>query len=466
MLGKFLTKASSNYSPGWDISSAKSPGVFSAAAQDTAIWGLFLSPNGRNMYVLGNSREVNQYTLSIPWDISYASYTRTISITAQISYPTGLYFSTDGIYMYVSDYNSADVNQYTLSTAWDISSATFTRSLSITDVSGVAGVFFTSDGNTMYLIGYATGNVAQYTLSTAWNISSASYIRVFSVAAQAGNASDLYFSPDGTHMYVSGYSVSNVAQYTLSTAWDISSASYVRQFSTSAPSGLFLRPNGTSIYTLNYNTRIIEQRILSTEWDISTAKLPGFFNTNAQETAPEGIFFKPDGTSMYLIGSTGDDVNQYTLSTAWDISSASYTRVFSVAAQEIVPTGIFFKPDGTSMYIVGSTGDDVNQYTLSTAWDISSASYTRVFSVAAQENVPSGIFFKPDGTSMYIIGETGDDVNQYTLSTAWDISSATYTRVFSVSDRAINPTAIFFSKTGKKMFVVGGSPRNVFSYTI
>ncbi len=65
---------------------------------------------------------------------------------------------------------------------------------------------------------------------------------------------------------------------------------------------------------------------------------------------------------MYVIGYTGDDVNEYDLSTAWDITTASYLQNFSVAAQETGPTGLFFKPDGTKMYVIGTTGDAVWQY--------------------------------------------------------------------------------------------------------
>jgi DNA-binding beta-propeller fold protein YncE len=67
---------------------------------------------------------------------------------------------------------------------------------------------------------------------------------------------------------------------------------------------------------------------------------------------------------MYVIGYAGDNVNEYDLSTAWDITTASYLQNFSVATQETVPTGIFFKPDGTKMYVVGYGGDAVYSYDL------------------------------------------------------------------------------------------------------
>ena len=68
---------------------------------------------------------------------------------------------------------------------------------------------------------------------------------------------------------------------------------------------------------------------------------------------------------MYTIGSNGDTVDEYDLSTAWDISTAVYLQEFSVVAKETVPQGLFFKPDGTKMYTIGSNDDTVDEYDLS-----------------------------------------------------------------------------------------------------
>ena len=148
----------------------------------------------------------------------------------------------------------------------------------------------------------------------------------------------------------------------------------------------------------------------------------------------------------------------------WDITTAIYLQSFSVAAEEITPAGLFFKPDGLKMYICGFAGDDVNEYDLSTAWDVSTASFLQNFSVAAQELAPQGLFFKPDGLKMYIIGTSGDDVNAYNLSTAWDVSTASFLRNFSVAAQQLAPNALFFKPDGLKMFVIGFTPTKVFEY--
>jgi DNA-binding beta-propeller fold protein YncE len=241
----------------------------------------------------------------------------------------------------------------------------------------------------MYVIGTISDAVFQYDLSTAWNVSTASYTypttEYFYVGTEDANPTGLFFKPDGLKMYVTGTSGDDVNEYDLSTAWDISTASYSQNF-----------------------------------------------YVGTQETYPTGLFFKPDGLKMYVIGSDSDNVNEYDLSTAWDISTASYSQLFSVTAQETFPQGVFFKPDGLKMYIVGFTGDNVYEYDLSTAWDISTASYSQLFSVTPQEATPNGVFFKPDGLKMYVIGASGDDVNEYNLSTAWDVSTASYLQNFSV----------------------------------
>ena len=260
--------------------------------------------------------------------------------------------------------------------------------------------------------------------STPWDVSNAVYngsppFDEFSVAAQEVTPQGISFKPDGTKMYVIGNSNDNVNEYDLSTAWDITTASYLQNFS--------VRP---------------------------------------QDTSPTGLFFKPDGTKMYVIGNSGDDVNEYDLSTAWDISTASYLQNFSVAAQENIPQGIFFKPDGTKMYVIGRAGDDVNEYDLSTAWDVSTASYLQNFSVAFQEFSPTDIFFKPDGTKMYITGYTGDDVNEYDLSTAWDVSTSSYLQNFSVIAQEATPTGVFFKPDGTKMYVTGNDGDAVYSYDL
>ena len=434
----------------WDISKAFYSNVsLSITGQETVPGGLFFKTDGTKMYVSGGQvKEINEYTLSTPWLVSSASFVTNFSISAQGETYPSLFFKPDGTKFYTLGRGVASLEEYDLSTAWDISSASHVQSLSLssTDVNA-GGVFFKSDGLTLYFVGMLNDKVYQFSLSTAWDISTATFVQDFSISAQEATPTALFFGSDGTKMYVMGFTGDDINEYALSTAWDISTASYVQNFSVSSqdatPTGLYFTPNGAGFYVCGDAGNSVYQYSI------------GGFSVAAQETAPNGLFFKPDGTKMYIIGRTGDDVNEYGLSTAWDIATASYTQNFSVAGQETNPYDIAFKSDGTKMYICGGDGRDVNEYSLSTAWDISTASYVQNFSIAAQDAVPYGMCFSQDGTNMYIAGYDGQDINQYSLSTAWDISTASYVRNFSYASQDTRGTSVFFDTSGLYMYVHG-----------
>jgi hypothetical protein len=150
--------------------------------------------------------------------------------------------------------------------------------------------------------------------------------------------------------------------------------------------------------------------------DISGAAYTGdTFSFASEESSVQGIFFKPDGLKMYVVGSSGDAVYPYTLGTSWDVTTAVYDGAsFNVSAQDTVPTGLFFKPDGTRMFVVGETTDTLYSYTLGTAWDVTTAVYDGLsFSVAAQEAAPSGVFFEPDMLTAFVVGSSPDSVYTY-----------------------------------------------------
>jgi len=255
------------------------------------------------------------------------------------------------------------------------------------------------------------------------DLSNVTYDNVsFSVVGQEAVPNDVAFSADGTKMYITGQLSDTIHQYTLSTGFDLSTASYD---------------------------------------NVS-------FSVAGQNTVPHAVAFNTDGTKMYIAGSTPDAVHQYTLSTGFDLITASFDNVsFSVAGQETVPTGLAFNTDGTKMYVTGTSSDAVNQYTLSTGFDVSTASYDSVsFSVQSQDGGPQGLAFNPDGTKMYIMGVSNDTVFQYTLSTGFNVSTASYDNVsFSVAGQDGGPNDVAFSADGTKMYISGNANDTVYQYS-
>ena len=190
------------------------------------------------------------------------------------------------------------------------------------------------------------------------------------------------------------------------------------------PIGSHISSDGTKLYMIGNATDTVYQYDMSTAWDISTATYNSVslyvFNDGA--TSPKGITFKPDGTKMYVLDTT--IVFEYSLSTAWDLSTASFTTgdSYDTTAETGNCRGIQFTSDGLTMYVgdINPT-DAIYQYTLSTAWQVNTASYaSKSLSTGGDEH--SEIEFNSDGTLLYIMQFTGV-VKEFNLTTAYDLST-------------------------------------------
>jgi len=98
------------------------------------------------------------------------------------------------------------------------------------------------------------------------------------------------------------------------------------------------------------------------------------------------------------------------------------------------------------MYVL-DLGKDVYQYALSTAWDVTSASYESKFlSTSAQVSTPLNSFFKPDGEEFYVV-DNSDTIFQYTTTSttgrAVDTQAAanSVSNVLSLNSAAVDPSA-------------------------
>lgn len=267
------------------------------------------------------------------------------------------------------------------------------------------------------------GSLNTATSVANYDIANASYTQAFSVASQDTQPSAIAFNPAGTKMFIAGNQGNDIGEYTLSTAFDVSTASFVDSFSVNsqetAPMGVAFNTDGTRMFVNGEATNTVFQYALSTGFDVSTASYTQGFSTAAQDSASNGIAFNTDGTKMFVTAESTKKINEYTLSSAFDVSTASFVDGFLVSSQADQPKDTQFNSDGTEMYLVSrSPATAVYKYTLTTGFDVSTASYANVsFSIAEEETSPQGLAFSADGSKMYVCGFTGQDVNDYATST-------------------------------------------------
>ncbi|MDO8557494.1 MAG: LamG domain-containing protein [Candidatus Jorgensenbacteria bacterium] len=257
-------------------------------------------------------------------------------------------------------------------TPWSLSTASYDSvNYAITNAKdNKFGVSFKPDGTSMYITSYdATYHiVGQYTLSTPWDVSTASYNSSYSVAGQSYFTAGVFFKGDGTKMYVTDYGAQKVFQYSLSSAWDVTSATYDTKFMSTAsgsPINAYFKSDGTKMYVSPYDTKIVTQYSLSTPWDVSTASYDSkSFSVGSQLSRSDAVFFNSDGTKMFSAGYGVANSYQYTLSTPWDVSTASYDSVSFANSPSVTLTSSYFKPDGTSMYLLDIGQGKVYQYSI------------------------------------------------------------------------------------------------------
>ena len=247
------------------------------------------------------------------------------------------------------------------------------------------------------------------------------FVDSFSVASEEDRPRGITFNNNGTKMFIIGWRGDDVNEYTLSTAWDVSTASFVDSTSSIDADARDVRfnPDGTKMFVLGRGSDKVYAFSLSTAFDISTSSSINNFSVTSEEEDANGLAFNLDGTKMYVVGEDADYVNEYTLSKGFDLSTAVYAgdgERFFVRSQDPYPLDIDFNSDGTKMYVVGWDDSDINEYTLSTAFDVSTASFEGSFSVATEDANPAALTFSADGTKMFVVGAVGEDVNEYTLS--------------------------------------------------
>ncbi len=452
---------------GFDLDTTDFDSLFSIATEELTAEDVVFSSNGRKMFVLGSTGDdVNEYVLGAPYDVSTATFVDSFSISAQELTSTGLAFNNDGTKMYVVGTTGDTVYQYTLSTAWDVSTASYASiSFSIAGQEATAhDVTFNDDGTKMYIVGQTNDTVYEYTLSTAFTVSSATYARSFSVSAEEATPVGVTFSANGDRMFLLGSTGDDVSIYTLSIPWKVTSATFKYVFSIATEeltaTGIDFSPDGTQMFVVGSTGDDVNEYHLEAPFDLAPYFV-NVFDFSTEETAPYGIEFSTDGTKMYIIGLTGDDVNEYALSTPWNPTTAVFDSATSIAAKEIEPTDLTFSATGSVMYIVGESSDSVHAYKLSTPWDSSTATFWNTFSVATEQTLPGGVVFSSDGMRMFVSGQTTGEVNQYTLSTAWDVSSASFDVALIVSAYVSQVANIAFSSDGTKLFVIGFSTNAV-----
>lgn len=218
-----------------------------------------------------------------------------------------------------------------------------------------------------------------------------------------------------------------------------------------------------------------------------------------------GYYWRTDGLTSYYADDSGD-IKERSHTTAYTQASSTLeytaTNLYNGTSGITTPgtCGLWFSSDGTKLFVVrtnlesGSTDTGfMDQFSLSTAWDLSTVNTTPVTTLTLPKGTEypywplgtptdsanvwwKGLEFASDGLSFYFLrSETnnyvsgyGYDCNtfkvDYTLSTAWTLSTATLSATTNIAISTVTggnsydgSVSMYHTMTGGELVICKGS---------
>ena len=318
-IGSFDVSSSESYKNAWNLTADTTKGFYQEVGTSYDFYGIYLSPIGDKMYVVETDNSVIiEYNLSSSWEISTASYIQNIS-TLDIGV-AHIYFKNDGSKLYQSSINSDAIIQFTCSKAWNISSCTSDNKNVSSKGNAPTGFSISPDGYTLLMIDRGTGydKILQFSLTTPWDISTATYDDI-NLSTQSFVPEGLFVSSDGYHLYESDDIDARIYKYNCLSSWDLSSCSYSGDSYNLGiyGTGVFWKDDGEIFYFTKKDEAIYQRNITS---EYSLPSNPSIYLNGSSIWSLKGAEFQGSNaildelndTSLYYedsFASGGENIN-------------------------------------------------------------------------------------------------------------------------------------------------------------
>jgi len=228
----------------------------------------------------------------------------------------GIAFNNDGSKMYAAGISNAGVSQFDLSTPFSVSTVTSSGIVGISEDSTPEGMAFNNDGSKMFVAGRSNKRVYEYDLSVPFSVGTRVFFARSIVIPNFGNLWGVQFNNDGSKMFVAGSATSRIVEFDLVIPFDVLSAS----------------------------------ALLSQEFVVS------------QDISVRDLVFNDTGSKMFVIGISNDRIYQYTLTTPFDIGTASFSTQSDILFDDNSGQGIAWNNDGSKLYIMGRQNNTIFEY--------------------------------------------------------------------------------------------------------
>ena len=256
---------------------------------------------------------------------------------------------------------------------------------------------------------------------------------------------DVTLSDDGTTILRANIDIDgnkNITEYKLATPFEVSTevndctqsrydiTSFAGVSAHNDIHNIFFEQDGTRFFAVTTNSEVLSFS-LSTAFDISTATFIAELDLTTDQTA---VAFNNDGTKLYQLIVTANQpkVNTFSMTTPYDIANATLSDALDLSETELVTINsnnkfgedIHFNDTGSAMYILMEDRTNrlqsyIWQFSLDKRFDVSTAKVRGKWNVALPNaggygyGLPKGFDFSSDGMKLYVTNrQSGAGVDQ------------------------------------------------------
>jgi WD40 repeat protein len=336
------------------------------------------------------------------------------------------------------------------------------------------------DGSRVFVTGYSAGSATDFDYATiAYDASTGAKLWL---RRYAGNlldiATDLAVSPDGSRVFVTGYSDPSTTGYDYdyaTVAYDASTGATLWSVRYNGPgnlgdhaNALGVSPDGSTVFVTGYSnpsTSLYKYDFATVAYDASTgARLWAVRYAHSGNEIAYALGVSPDGSEVFVTGTGGGSTGSPEYATvAYEVSTGAQLWAKHYDAQGAdYAFDLGVSPDGSAVFVTGSSDALTNGYDYTTvAYDAATGArlwLRRYNGPGNYTDFAEALGVSPDGSEVFVTGGSDGSTSGSDIATvAYDASSGAklWARRYHTAGGSASAAALGMSADGSKVFVTG-----------
>jgi len=430
----------------------------------------FITKNGEYLYVLEGTTStgyVSVFKFATPYMVdTLTSRSSRLTLNASSNYTwSTINVNEDGSKMYVFEKESRNQLVYEMGTNHDMTTAvlseTYTNTYSTTNVTN--GFRFTKNGEYLF-VNNSSGTIYIVKMTTPFDVRSVSDVKTFSSGFSGSNIENIAIHENGLGMSLINSDTNDIINYTLPKLFRPNNFIQDRVYYgltgfDTYPTAVRWSPDGTNLYLIGSSTDTLNRYIATTPYEISgLTKTNDTYSFSSQSGDMKDFQWSPDGLMLFALENR--NIFMYNAGVAFDINTLEYSNESYSVAYNI--ESFNFSPDGLRLFIHNSTNDRIEQFSNSVAYSLVGLSLDNTLTIPFDSTITS-MSWKSDGTKLFLLGSQNRRLYEMTTNNPYSIVGMSYTnKFFELFSYGSNPGCVEWAPSGDKFLYLDSTGATLF----